>query len=75
MNSQQQISIIDILVKLTNGSNNEVKITAISALGDYKATIHYDIALNRLIDLCNEPNKDVVTAAIKSLSKLSPHFR
>ncbi|HGN1705620.1 TPA: HEAT repeat domain-containing protein [Providencia rettgeri] len=75
MKSEQQLNIISTLVNLTNGSNNAVKIAAISALGDYEATIEYGIALNRLIDLCNESNKEVVTAAIKSLSKLSPYFR
>ncbi|HEM8293630.1 HEAT repeat domain-containing protein [Providencia vermicola] len=66
--------IINILVELTHRSNDDVKIAAASALGNYKATIEQQLAISRLIVLCKDPNKDVVISAIKALSKLSGHF-
>ncbi|MEX9822246.1 hypothetical protein AB7X19_19225 [Providencia vermicola] len=37
------------LVDLTYGSNNDVKIAAINALGDYKCSIEQQEAINRLL--------------------------
>ncbi|HEF8771190.1 HEAT repeat domain-containing protein [Providencia manganoxydans] len=66
--------IISTLIGLTFRGNDDVKIAAISALGDYKATIEQQEAVVRLIDLCKDPNKDVAISSIRSLSKLSGHF-
>ncbi|HCT9039601.1 HEAT repeat domain-containing protein [Providencia rettgeri] len=63
--------IINMLVELTHRSNDEVKIAAVSALGDYKATIEQQAAVSRLIELCKDPNKEVAISAIRALSKLS----
>ncbi len=69
-----EISIINVLIALTNRNNDDVKIAAITALGDYKATVEQKAAISRLVDLCKDPNKDVAISAIKSLSKLSGYF-
>lgn len=66
--------IINTLLDLTFRGNDDVKIEAISALGDYKATIEQQAAVARLIELCQDPNKDVAVSSIKSLSKLSGYF-
>ncbi|WP_419210404.1 HEAT repeat domain-containing protein [Providencia manganoxydans] len=66
--------IISTLIGLTFRGNDDVKIAAISALGDYKATIEQQEAVVRLIDLCKDPNKEVAISSIRSLSKLSGHF-
>lgn len=66
--------IIKTLIELTHRGNDDVKIAAVSALGDYKATIEQQLAISRLIELCKDPNKDVAISAIKALSKLSSHF-
>lgn len=66
--------IINTLIELTFRGNDDVKIAAISALGDYKATIEQQNAVVRLIDLCKDPNKEVAVSSIRSLSKLSGHF-
>lgn len=66
--------IIHTLVELTHRGNDDVKITAISALGDYKATVEQEIAISRLITLCKDPNKDVAISAINALSKLAHYF-
>ncbi|WP_368919710.1 HEAT repeat domain-containing protein [Providencia vermicola] len=65
--------IINTLIELTFRGNDDVKIAAISALGDYKATIEQQEAVVRLIDLCKDPNKEVAVSSIRSLSKLSEH--
>ncbi|HHQ2586091.1 TPA: HEAT repeat domain-containing protein [Providencia rettgeri] len=67
-------NIISTLVELTRRSNDDVKIAAVSALGDYKATIEQHTAISRLIELCKDPNRDVAISAIKALSKLSDYF-
>ncbi|MEX9783986.1 HEAT repeat domain-containing protein [Providencia manganoxydans] len=59
--------IISTLIGLTFRGNDDVKIAAISALGDYKATIEQQEAVVRLIDLCKDPNKDVAISSIRSL--------
>ena len=66
--------IIKTLIKLTFRGNDDVKIEAISALGDYKATTEQQEAIKRLIELCQDPNKEVAVSSIKSLSKLSEYF-
>ncbi|ELX8377665.1 HEAT repeat domain-containing protein [Providencia vermicola] len=66
--------IIGTLIELTFRGNDDVKIAAISALGDYKATIEQQDAVIRLIELCKDPNKEVAVSSIRSLSKLSEHF-
>ncbi|MDD9341227.1 MAG: HEAT repeat domain-containing protein [Providencia heimbachae] len=66
--------MICTLIELTNRSNDDVKIAAITALGDYRATVEQKAAISRLIDLCKDPNRDVAISAIRSLSKLSEFF-
>ena len=66
--------IVDMLTSLTYRVNDEIKIAAISALGDFKATIEYRDAIVRIIDLCQDPNKEVAVSAIHTLSKLSVYF-
>ncbi|MCW2257898.1 HEAT repeat protein [Providencia alcalifaciens] len=66
--------IIAMLIDLTFRGNDDVKIAAISALGDYQATIEQEQAIIRLIELCKDPNKEVAVSSIKSLSKLSGYF-
>lgn len=66
--------IIAMLIELTFRGNDDVKIAAISALGDYQATIEQEKAIIRLIELCKDPNKEVAVSSIKSLSKLSGYF-
>ncbi|WP_275076340.1 HEAT repeat domain-containing protein [Providencia rettgeri] len=63
-----------VIVSLTFRVNDEIKIAAISALGDFKATIEYNDAIIRIIDLCQDPNKEVAVSAINTLSKLSIYF-
>lgn len=72
--SYMENNIIHTLVELTNRSNDDVKIAAITALGYYKATIEQQTAISRLIELCKDPNKDVAISAIKALSKLAEFF-
>ncbi|OAT53995.1 HEAT repeat domain-containing protein [Providencia heimbachae] len=67
-------NIILTLIELTNRSNDDVKIAAITALGDYKATVEQQAAISRLLALCKDPNRDVAISAIRSLSKLSEFF-
>ncbi len=66
--------IIKNLVNLTYGNNNDVKIAAITALGDYKCSIELEDAVNRLLVLCDDYNKDIAIASIMSLSKLAKFF-
>ncbi|ELX8380442.1 HEAT repeat domain-containing protein [Providencia vermicola] len=66
--------IVKNLVDLTYGSNNDVKIAAINALGDYKCSIEQQEAINRLLVLCDDYNKDIAIASISSLSKLAKFF-
>ncbi|HBO22830.1 MULTISPECIES: HEAT repeat domain-containing protein [unclassified Providencia] len=66
--------IVKNLVELTYGANNDVKIAAINALGDYKCSIEQQDAINRLINLCDDYNKDIAVASIISLSKLAKFF-
>ncbi|MEX6219017.1 HEAT repeat domain-containing protein, partial [Providencia hangzhouensis] len=56
---------------LTKRKNDDVKIAAISALGDCKIRLKQHNTINRLLELCNDPNKDVAISAIKAISKLS----
>lgn len=66
--------IISTLIELTFRGNDDVKIAAISALGDYKATIEQHNAVVRLMALCKDPNKEVAVSSIRSLSKLAGYF-
>lgn len=66
--------IVKILVNLTHGSNNDVKIAAINALGDYICSVEQQDAIDRLLILCDDYNKDIAVASIISLSKLSKYF-
>ncbi|MEX6115952.1 HEAT repeat domain-containing protein [Providencia stuartii] len=75
MNHSRQKIILNTLIQLTQGTNNEVKLTAISILGDYKYAIQNEETLNRLIELCFDHNKEVAITALKSLGKLSIHFQ
>lgn len=43
--------IVKNLVELTYGTNNDVKIAAINALGDYKCSIEQEDAIDRLLVL------------------------
>ena len=63
--------VINTLLDLTKRKNDDVKIAAISALGDCKIQLKQHITINRLHELCNDPNKDVAISAIKAISKLS----
>ncbi|EML0363940.1 HEAT repeat domain-containing protein [Providencia rettgeri] len=63
--------VINTLLDLTKRKNDDVKIAAISALGDCKIQLKQHITINRLLELCNDPNKDVAISAIKAISKLS----
>ncbi|EKT56359.1 HEAT repeat domain-containing protein [Providencia sneebia] len=67
-------TIVENLVKLTYGSNNDVKIAAINALGDYKCSIEQQDAIERLLVLCNDYNREIAVASIYSLSKLAKFF-
>lgn len=69
-----KLNIISTLIELTRRENDNVKIAAINALGDYKATIEQQTAISRLIELCKDPNRDVAISAIRALSKLSSYF-
>lgn len=62
------------MLELTFRANDDVKIAAISTLGDYKATIEQQDAIIRLIQLCEDPNRSVAISSIKSLGKLSSYF-
>lgn len=66
--------IIDTLFRLTFRNNDEVKIAAILALSDYQLTTKSQIIITRLIELCQDDNKDIAIASIRSLSKLSFYF-
>lgn len=66
--------IVKNLVELTYGTNNDVKVAAINALGDYKCSIEQQDAINRLLMLCDDYNKDIAIASITSLSKLAKFF-
>ncbi|AFH92693.1 TPA: HEAT repeat domain-containing protein [Providencia stuartii] len=67
-------TIVGMLTNLTFRVNDEIKIAAISALGDYKATIEHQEAIVRIINLCQDPNKEIAVSAINTLSKLSVYF-
>ncbi|MER5087457.1 HEAT repeat domain-containing protein [Providencia stuartii] len=66
--------IVKNLVELTYGTNNDVKIAAINALGDYKCSIEKEDAIDRLLVLCDDYNKEIAVASISSLSKLAKFF-
>ncbi|MEQ5091659.1 HEAT repeat domain-containing protein [Providencia rettgeri] len=66
--------IIESLVELTLRANDDIKIAAILALGDYKATIEQRNAIFRIIELSKSPNKEIAISSIKALSKLSIYF-
>ncbi|EMT5583846.1 TPA: HEAT repeat domain-containing protein [Providencia stuartii] len=66
--------IVKNLVELTYGTNNDVKIAAINALGDYKCSIEQEDAIDRLLVLCDYYNKEIAVASISSLSKLAKFF-
>jgi len=55
-------------------TNNDFKIAAINALGDYKCSIEQQHAIDRLLNLCDDYNKDIAVASITSLSKLAKFF-
>ncbi len=63
--------IINTLIELTYRSNDDVKTSAILALGDYQATVDQQQAILRLLELCKDTNKEVVVSAITALSKLA----
>lgn len=63
--------VINTLLNLTKRKNDDVKIAAISALGDCKAPMNAHNTIDRLLELCNDPNRDVAISAIKAISKLS----
>ncbi|EPL9570136.1 HEAT repeat domain-containing protein [Providencia rettgeri] len=65
--------VINTLLDLTNRKNDDVKIAAISALGDCKLPIKQMNTMSRLLELCNDPNRDVAISAIKAVSKLLNH--
>lgn len=67
-------TIVGMLTNLTFRVNDEIKIAAIAALGDYKATIEHQEAIVRIINLCQDPNKEIAVSAINTLSKLSIYF-
>ncbi|MCW2255542.1 hypothetical protein M2263_001633 [Providencia alcalifaciens] len=67
-------TIVTLLTNLTFRINDEVKVAAILALGDYKATIEYQDAIIRIINLCEDLNKEIAVSAINTLRKLSIHF-
>ncbi|EPL9568160.1 HEAT repeat domain-containing protein [Providencia rettgeri] len=66
--------IVNTLTKITKGLNDEVKLAAIQTLGDYKATLENEASLGRLIELCQDNNKDVAVASIQALAKLARYF-
>lgn len=66
--------IVKNLVSLTHGTNNDVKIAAINALGDYICSIEQEDAIDRLLALCEDYNKDIAVASIVSISKLAKFF-
>ncbi|MER5081893.1 HEAT repeat domain-containing protein [Providencia stuartii] len=66
--------IVKNLVELTYGTNNDVKIAAINALGDYKCSIEQEDAIDGLLVLCDDYNKEIAVASISSLSKLAKFF-
>ncbi|SPY72212.1 Uncharacterised protein [Providencia stuartii] len=66
--------IVKNLVELTYGTNNDVKIAAINALGDYKCSIEQEDAIDILLVLCDDYNKEIAVASISSLSKLAKFF-
>lgn len=63
-------NIVNTLISLTNRTNDDIKIAAINALGEYKAAIGHKTAIERLLLLCKDPNKSVAISAINSISKL-----
>ena len=66
--------IVNSLTELTRRDNDTVKLAAISTLGDYKATLENEASLIRLVELCQDPNKDIAIASINAISKLSTYF-
>lgn len=62
--------VIDTLLNLTKRKNDDVKIAAICALGDCKSPVKHVNTISRLLELCNDPNRDVAISAIKAVSKL-----
>ncbi|MEX6214243.1 HEAT repeat domain-containing protein [Providencia hangzhouensis] len=66
--------IVKNLVNLTHGNNNDVIIAAINALGDYICSIEQEAAIDRLLVLCDDYNKDIAVASIISISKLAKFF-
>lgn len=64
-------NVIKTLIELTNRTNDDVKIAAILALGEYKSAINQNNAITRLLELCKDPNREVAISAIKAISQLS----
>ena len=64
-------NVIKTLIELTNRTNDDVKIAAIIALGEYKSAINQNNTIIRLLELCKDPNREVAISAIKAVSKLS----
>lgn len=59
--------IINALYSLTFGNNSDVKMAAIITLGEYKETTKNNEIILRLIELCNEPNREIAKSAIELL--------
>ncbi|VFS48313.1 HEAT repeat domain-containing protein [Moellerella wisconsensis] len=67
-------TIIRKLIELTHNENNKIKVTAISALGEYKAATGQKAAISRLIQLCDDKQEEVAVCAVQALGRLSLHF-
>lgn len=67
-------TVIRKLIELTHSENNKIKITAIAALGEYKATTGQKAAISRLIQLCDDKQEDIALCAVQALGRLSLHF-
>lgn len=63
-------NVINTLIDLTTRTNDDVKVAAITALGEYKSAIGHKNAIDRLLILCRDPNRNIAISAIKSISKL-----
>ncbi|MGQ7950950.1 HEAT repeat domain-containing protein [Providencia huashanensis] len=67
--------VLETFLRLTKRKNDDVKIAAISALGNCKLPIEQNNTINRLLELCHDPNRDIAISAINAVSKLlNQHF-
>lgn len=64
---------VNILVKIINdkSSNYDIKLAAITTLGDVKSASNDSEAIKTLLSFCESSNKEIAITAMQAIAKLS----